>query len=172
MNSLVVIIDGGDCRVCSEADHILVTNDLGSCIAVVIYDPVAVVGGMLHFMLPESAIDRAKAQGNPFVFADTGSPLLFQKAFALGAEKQRLIVTIAGGAQMLDSPGTSNVGKKNYMAMRKILWKTGVLVKSEEVGGSSSRTVHFELASGRVVLQGSEIDLQPGVSVILKQEVC
>ncbi len=50
------------------------TYALGSCIAVAMHDPVAKVAGLLHYMLPESAIDAAKAQQNPFMFADTGIP--------------------------------------------------------------------------------------------------
>lgn len=97
-----LIVGVGDCRVSSDPESVLVTYALGSCIAVMIHDPVARVGGLLHFMLPESGMDRAKAQLNPFMFADSGIPLLFHGAYELGAEKRRLVVTAAGGAQMMD----------------------------------------------------------------------
>jgi chemotaxis protein CheD len=151
MNSVVIGI--GDCKVSKEPDSTLVTYALGSCIAVIIHDPVANVGGLLHFMLPESTLDPAKAARNLFMFADTGIPLLFRSAYQLGAEKKRLAVTVAGGAQMMDTQGTFNIGKRNCLAMRKILWKAGVLVQAEQLGGEVSRTVRLEVGSGKVMLR-------------------
>jgi chemotaxis protein CheD len=131
----------------------LVTYALGSCIAVIIHDPLAGVGGLLHFMLPDSGLDPAKAQRNPYMFADTGVPLLFRNAYALGAEKKRLAVAVVGGAQMMDSHGTFAIGKRNGLALKKILWKAGVMIRSEHLGGSVSRTVRLEVESGRVLLR-------------------
>jgi len=147
-----LIIGVGDCHVTADRGSVLVTYALGSCIAVMIHDPLAHVGGMLHFMLPESSIDRDKAAQRPFVFADTGIPRLFKDAYHLGAEKRRLIVTAAGGAQMADTQGVFNVGKRNCLAVRKILWKAGVLLQAEELGGLQSRTVRLDMASGTVTL--------------------
>jgi chemotaxis protein CheD len=159
-----LIVGVGDCLVSSDPESVLVTYALGSCIAVMIHDPVARVGGLLHFMLPESGMDRAKAQRNPFMFADSGIPLLFRSAYELGAEKRRLVVTAAGGARMLDQQEVFNIGKRNYLAMRKIFWKAGVMIHGEAVGGLASRTVRLEIASGRVLLRGAEQqeqDLRP-----------
>jgi chemotaxis protein CheD len=151
MNTVVIGI--GDCKVSKEPGSTLVTYALGSCIAVIIHDPVANVGGLLHFMLPESTLDPAKAARNLFMFADTGIPLLFRSVYQLGAEKKRLAVTVAGGAQMMDTQGTFNIGKRNCLAMRKILWKAGVLVQAEQLGGEVSRTVRLEVGSGKVMLR-------------------
>lgn len=153
MNPLVVGV--GDCRVSDAADDVLVTYALGSCIAVAIYDPLAHVGGILHYMLPESGIDPAKAAQNPYMFADTGIPLLFRQAYERGAEKKRLIVRVAGAAQVMDSEGVFNIGKRNYLAMRKIFWKAGVLIHGEAVGGTMSRTVRLEVGTGRFWLRGA-----------------
>ncbi len=151
MNTHVIGI--GDCKLSKNSEDTLVTHALGSCIAVLIHDPIAKVAGLLHFMLPESTLDPEKAIARPYVFADTGIPKLFQSAYQLGASKPRLNVLVAGGAQMLDPNGTFNIGKRNHSAMRKILWKAGVIVHREEVGGTSSRTVSIEVASGRVQLR-------------------
>jgi chemotaxis protein CheD len=61
------------------------------------------------------------------MFADTGIPLLFRRAYECGAEKRRLVVRVVGGAQVMDREGVFNIGKRNYLALRKILWKAGVL---------------------------------------------
>jgi len=156
VNSVVVGV--ADCRISANPEAVLVTYALGSCIAVMIHDPVAGVGGLLHFMLPESGLDRVKAQQNPFMFADTGIPRLFHGAYEQGADKRRLMVWVAGGAQVMDPAGVFNIGKRNHLAMRKILWKAGVLVHSEEVGGVISRTVRLEVGSGRVLLRGAGED--------------
>jgi chemotaxis protein CheD len=118
-----------------------------------IHDPQSGVGGLLHFMLPESKIDPGKAGKQPFMFADTGIPLLFQKAYELGADKRRMVVSVAGGSQMMDLAGSLHIGKRNYLATRKILWKAGVLIQAEEVGGAISRTVRLEVSSGKIFLR-------------------
>jgi chemotaxis protein CheD len=148
----------GDCKVDNSAESVLTTYALGSCIAVAIHDPVASVGGLLHFMLPESSINLERADQNPFMFADTGIPLLFHAAYGLGAEKRRMIVRVAGGAQVLDSGGVFDIGKRNQLALRKILWKAGVMIQAEQTGGTESRTVKLEVATGRFWIRGPNRD--------------
>ena len=148
MKSLVVGIS--DCKVSNDLDSTLVTYALGSCIAVVLYDPATKVGGLLHYMLPESALDTQKAQQNPFMFADTGIRALLQAVTARGAHPKRMVVRLAGGAAVLDSEGVFQIGKRNYLAARKILWKAGVLISAEAVGGEVSRTIRLDLATGRM----------------------
>ena len=139
--------------VTSQQNETLITYSLGSCIAVIIFDPVAGVGGMLHYMLPESAMDPEKARIKPAMFADTGIPMLFKQSYQLGATKKNLIVRIAGGSQILDEKGFFNIGKRNYLALRNILWRNNVLVKQEHVGGNVNRTVRLEMSTGRVFLK-------------------
>jgi chemotaxis protein CheD len=143
----------GDLKVSAKPDETLVTYGLGSCIGVTIWDPVARVGGLLHFMLPESQSDPAKARQNPALYADTGIPTLFKSAYQLGADKKRLQVRVAGGAQVLDGDGVFNIGKRNYLAMKKIFWKAGVMIHAEEVGGNISRTLRLEVGTGKLLLQ-------------------
>jgi chemotaxis protein CheD len=151
-----------DCRISNDPASVLVTHALGSCVAVAIHDPVAGVAGLLHLMLPESALDPAKAAVRPYQFADTGIPLMFHAAYALGAEKKRMSVRLVGGAQVLDpvagaaagAPKSDNllfnIGKRNHLACRKILWAAGVMIHGEAVGGTISRTVRLEPDGGRL----------------------
>jgi chemotaxis protein CheD len=147
-----IVVGVGDCQVSGNTEDCLVTYALGSCIAVVIYDPVAQVGGMLHYLLPDSTIDAAKAIRAPFTYADTGIPKLFHTAYSLGAEKRRLNVLAAGGAQVLITE-LFQIGKRNHLAMKKIMWRAGVLVHHEEVGGDQSRTIRMELGTGRIFMK-------------------
>ena len=117
--------------------QVLVTFALGSCIGLTAYDPVSAVGGLLHFMLPDSTIDPERARVNPCMFADTGIPLLLDRVCKHGGAKRRLAVHAVGGAQMLDQQGVFEIGKRNYLAMRKALWKAGSLLHGEAVGGGN-----------------------------------
>lgn len=144
-----LIVGIADMKVSKDPNITLITFSLGSCIGVSLYDPTVKVGGLLHFMLPDSTIDPQKAQKNPWMFADSGIPLFFKEAYRLGAEKERLKVKVVGGAQILDDSQFFNIGKKNYVALRKIFWANQVLISAEEVGGNVHRTLSLELASGR-----------------------
>jgi len=158
------IVGISDCKISWDPADVLVTYALGSCIAVALYDPVTKVGGLLHYMLPDSALDAAKAQQNPFMFADTGIPRLVAAVRAKGGESRRLVVRLAGGAQVLDSQGTFQIGKRNYLAARKILWKAGILVAAEAVGGEVSRTTRLEIGTGRMWIRegaGTDCELAP-----------
>jgi chemotaxis protein CheD len=139
----------------NNPDATLVTYSLGSCIGVAIYDPFAKVGGLLHYMLPESSLDSEKAKKNPFMFADTGIPLLFKTTYKLGAVKQRMRVVVVGGAQVLDQKGFFNIGKRNHTAIRKIFWKNKVMIDYEDVGGNVNRTIRLHVASGDMTLKVS-----------------
>ncbi len=139
---------------------LLVTYSLGSCIGVAIWDPITHVGGMLHYMLPDSSIAPEKAEKNPAMFADTGLPLLFKSAYKLGAEKKRLVVKAAGGSQLLDDSGTFNIGKRNYLILRKIFWKNGVMINGEHIGGSISRTLRLNLQTGIVTVRTKEGEVE------------
>jgi chemotaxis protein CheD len=152
-----VVVGIGDCAISADPDVLLVTYALGSCIAVTIYDPVAKVGGLLHYMLPDSTIDAVRARQNPFLYADTGVPALFQQAQQRGAEKRRLKVRVAGGAQVLNDGGFFDIGKRNYLSLKKMLWQVGVIVEQEAVGGCCYRTVRLQMEDGNYVLQEGPI---------------
>jgi chemotaxis protein CheD len=151
----LLIVGIGDCKVSNDPSDVLVTHALGSCIAVLLYDPIARVAGLLHFMLPESSLDPEKAGRLPFVYADTGIPLLIQNACQLGGLTSRMIFAATGGAQMLESICTFNIGRKNHLAMRAIFGKFGITVRNEEIGGANSRAVSIDVANGRVQLRVS-----------------
>ncbi len=151
----LLIVGIGDCKVSRNPCDVLVTHALGSCIGVALYDPIARVAGLLHFMLPDSSLDLDTAARRPFLFADSGIPLLLQGIRQLGASKSRSIVMVAGGAQMLNPNGTFNIGHRNQIAMRKAFCKVGVDVNQEEIGGMSSRTMKIDVDCGRVKISAS-----------------
>ena len=155
------IVDIADFRVTDDPRATLVTYSLGSCIGVAIWDPRTRVGGMLHYMLPESSLSPEKAKANPAMFGDTGIPALFRAAYKLGGGKRNIIVKVVGGSQLLDDNGAFNIGKRNYVMLRKIFWKNGILIEAEDIGGSIARTVRLDVATGRLTIKsrGREIEL-------------
>jgi chemotaxis protein CheD len=147
-----------DCRIGDAPGQVLATYALGSCIGLALHDAKAGVGGLLHFMLPDSGIDHERGRENPWMFADTGIPILLDRLCARGASKRRLTARAAGGASMMDQQNIFDIGRRNYLAMRKILWKAGVMVHGEAVGGIRSRTVRLEIGTGKFLIQeGGEV---------------
>jgi chemotaxis protein CheD len=136
-----------------RAEDTLVTLGLGSCVAILLDDPVARVGGMAHVLLPEKQLARDST--NLAKFASTAIPLLADEVVALGGKRERLRARLVGGASMFASlmaPGTLNMGERNVIASRQALKKLGIPVLGEEVGRDYGRSVRFELATGRVTV--------------------
>lgn len=155
-----IVVGIADMKLSSARGDQIITHALGSCLGITVYDPVAAVGGMLHVMLPQSSIDEAKAADNPSMFVDSGVPRLFQEAYRLGAQKTRIEVRVAGGAatQTFGDDDYFQIGKRNMVMLRKLLWKNGVMIKAEDVGGTASRTMLLDLQTGAVTLKIQGID--------------
>ena len=146
-----LIVGIGELAVSNHPGDVIVTHGLGSCVAVCVFDPEALVAGMLHFLLPESRINRERARVQPGVFADTGIPLLFQTAYQYGLDKRRAIVKLTGGAEVVQSASAAfNTGRRNTLAAKNVLWRNSVFVSALEVGGTSARTLHLSVADGRL----------------------
>jgi chemotaxis protein CheD len=156
-----VVVEISDLKVSDRPDEVLVTYALGSCIAVIVHDPVRVAGGMIHYMLPVSELAPEKARSRPAMFADTGIPLLFQRLYRLGCDKRNLVVKVAGGGALYDDRGVFAIGRRNYIVLRRMFWQSGVLIAAEDVGGARSRTARLHVGSGRCTIasQGQEVEL-------------
>ncbi len=150
-----LIVGVADMKVSNNTKESIITYSLGSCIGLVIYDPAVKVGGILHYMLPESSIDQKKAAAKPYMFADSGIPRLFKAAYQLGAVKQRMRIYAAGGAEILDQAGFFNIGKRNYMALKKMFFKNNVIINHQDVGGNTNRTVRLEIGTGDIYVKTS-----------------
>lgn len=149
------VIGIADMKISKSAEDVLITYALGSCLGIAIYDAVARVGGLLHVMLPTSTVNPSKAANNPLMFVDTGVPELFKACYKAGAKKERLIVKVAGGASLQNNEETDQfqIGKRNFLMLRKLLWKNNVLIKSFDVGENFSRTMSLDMSSGAVTLK-------------------
>jgi len=152
-----LVIGIGEFAVSNRPGDVIVTHALGSCIAVCVFDPRAGVAGMLHFLLPESSINPDRARAQPGVFADTGIPLLLDAASQYGLSKTRTIVTLVGGAEMTQQSVSSfATGRRNALAAKNVLWRAGVFVSGQEIGGSGARTLYLSVADGRMEVHNGQ----------------
>lgn len=156
-----VTIGVGDLAISDRAGAELVTYSLGSCIAVMIHDPVVKVGGMLHLMLPDANLNLTRAKRQPGVFASSGIPILFRQAYKLGAQKGRMRVVVVGGSQVMDASGHFNIGKRNYAAVRKLFWRNNVLIDKEDIGGNVNRTVGLAVSTGGIWMKTNSGEKRP-----------
>ncbi|HEU4881211.1 MAG TPA: chemotaxis protein CheD [Longimicrobium sp.] len=134
-------------------DDILVTLGLGSCVAILLHDAEARVGGLAHVLLPEPALSRD--QGNASKFATTAVPALVQEMARMGARPGRLKARLVGGAAMFQTlmvPGSLNMGARNIIASRQALEDEGIPVVGEEVGGDYGRSVRFYVGAGKTTV--------------------
>lgn len=158
MSRTRVIIHVGDAKVSRDSSDVLTTYSLGSCIGVCLYDSTTNIGGMLHYQLPDSKMDTERAKQRPFMFADTGMTILINKMISMGAEKKRIQIKIAGGANMETGPKGFDIGKRNHLAIRKLMWKNGMFINSEDVGGSSPRNMYMNMKTGDVTIRSNGLE--------------
>jgi chemotaxis protein CheD len=154
-----LVVGVADMVVSNDSSAEIATYSLGSCLGITVYDPLKKIGGLLHLMLPDSKIDPTKAVNAPFMFVDTGVPRLFHAAYNLGADRSRLVVKVAGGAQLLDQQGIFNIGARNFEALTKLLAQNGLKAHAADVGGLSSRTVRLDLTNGQVSIKSPGANL-------------
>jgi chemotaxis protein CheD len=154
-----VTVEIADAKVSSDPSGVLATYSLGSCIGVCLYSENKQVGGMLHYLLPDSSSNPQRAKDNPYIYADTGMKALLNELASMGVAKNQIKVKIAGGAQRIKVVAEGfDIGKRNYLAIRKILWKNGMFIDSEDVGGCMPRTLYMDISDGTVIVKsgGSE----------------
>ncbi len=151
MNPMKYVVEVGDMKVGEKGD-LLVTYALGSCLGLMVYDPAAQVGGLLHAMLPLSKINPQKAEVNPFMFVDTGVPKLFKAVYDIGGQKPRMVVKAAGCGSPFGKNEIFKIGERNYTVLKKLFGKNSILLASENIGGTESRTVHLDLSTGRTII--------------------
>lgn len=143
-----------------RGDVVLVTLGLGSCVAIMLFDPEVRAGGMAHVLLPSKSL--ARDTSNPAKFPETAVPLLIDRLRALGADPRRLVAKLAGGASMfaaLMTPGTVQMGERNIAASRAALRVAGIPVAAEAVGGQTGRTVRYTAGAGRAEIRSVGLDV-------------
>ena len=149
-------------KVSDSPSVLLSAPNLGSCLGVAVYDSKKHRGGLVHCLVPLSAKDPQKAADKPCMYVDTGVSELLSALLKAGSRKEDLKIRVAGGAQINDTNGFFEIGKKNYTVLRKILWKNNLLISSEHIGGETSRTISLDIETGEVLVKtaGQVISLE------------
>ncbi len=127
----------------------LISYGLGSCVGIALYDSVTKIGGLAHIMLPDSS--QARNVENPAKFADTAIPLLLNDMLKAGAQKQRIIAKIAGGAQMFSFANITEImriGERNTESVKNILRQASIQLIANDTGGNFGRTIELRLDTG------------------------
>jgi len=146
-------------KVSNQRGDVIVTHALGSCLGIAVHDPITAVGGLVHVMMPQGRMNPEKAAANPFMFMDTGVPAFFRELYDAGGAKARLVVKVAGGANVHNTGNDRfEIGKRNYIILKKLLWKNSVLIAGEDIGGASARTMYLEIGTGRTWLSTTGVE--------------
>ncbi len=144
----VIKVGMADLKVAKAPDS-LITLGLGSCIGLTLYDPATKVGGMVHYMLPDST--KLKNNSNIAKFGDTGIKELYRQMIANGASPRRMVAKIAGGAKMFEVSGLSsvgNVGERNAEQAKIELKALKIPLIAEDTGLNYGRTVELNCEDG------------------------
>lgn len=150
MNSLVVGI--GEYCVSNDPDDIIKTFALGSCVAVIMYDKIKKIAGLIHIALPYSEISDEKREKLPGYFADSGLPLLLDEMKKKGALFGNMWIKMVGGANVLNTKYNFDIGIRNVLAVKKILWKYNLGITAEDVGENKARTCMMHVGTGDIVV--------------------
>ena len=148
-------VDVGELHVSNNPGQTLLTYALGSCIGLAVHDPQMRVGGLAHIQLPDSPTNWNSRPEGIWAYADRAIPELFQRLYSLKASRRNLRIVLAGGASILDAKNFFQIGRKNYLSVKKLLWREGYISAAEAIGGSDWRTMWLEIGSGRVEIQTS-----------------
>jgi chemotaxis protein CheD len=135
-------------------DEVIVTV-LGSCVAACLMDPIAMVGGMNHFMLPTKQGERDPDVFYAARYGVAAMEFLINNLLHLGAQRDRLVAKAFGGGRVMLGM-TSDVGDQNIDFVRQFLRNENIPVWSEDLGGTHPRKVYFFPHTGQVLVKRIE----------------
>jgi chemotaxis protein CheD len=144
------IVGIGQMAVCHSPEKLSCLG-LGSCVAVILYDPSAKIGGLVHVLLPKAPNNCDREEK----YADAGTRKLFKELSVRGARKERLVAKLVGGAQMFTSINLSlaDIGRDNSTTARKTLSELGIKIVAEDLAGHRGRSLYFDSSNGYVTVQ-------------------
>lgn len=153
MAANMIKVGMADLNTCKSPD-VLTTLGLGSCVGIILYDPITKVSGLAHVMLPDST--QIRNNSNVAKFADTAIDQLIIDMELLGAKRNRLVSKIAGGAQMFSFGSTNDlmrIGERNAIASKKKLDALRIRLLSEDTGENYGRTIEFYSETGDLLVK-------------------
>jgi len=132
----------------ASAGTTLVASALGSCIAVVVYDPQKGTGGIAHLMLPGTAKDRSSCER--FRYAEDGIEELLRQMTGRGSDMSDLCVVVAGGANVLNRKDDT-ICRMNIGSALEVLQRSNLTISANSLGGVQRRRVRLNIRRGCVL---------------------
>ena len=137
-------------------EDVLVAYGLGSCIGVVMIDPISKFSVLLHAVLPKATDGLNTFDFNPYKYVENGIEKLITTFRKEGTNPAKLTVRIVGGANMLissDLTRSFDIGTRNIEAAQTTLNRLRIPIAAAEVGGHTGRTVRVYVAGSRVTVR-------------------
>ena len=154
-NATTIMVGLGEVKISEDPETVLACLGLGSCVAISAFDATAKVGGMAHVVLPAS---HGKTGEKASRYADVAVPLLFKTLRERGAVDSRLVINLAGGAQMSLAAGIGTafkIGEENVAAVSAALTAAGLKPKAVETGGNKGRTMRLFIETGKAMVSSA-----------------
>lgn len=149
----------GDIAISNKSGDIIKTYALGSCVALIFHAPKIPAVGMAHIALPDSSVGNGKSKSLPGYFADTAIPFMINEFKKLGVVKNHEVrIKLIGGASIMDPNGHFNIGKRNVLTIKKILWQYKLGAIAEDVGEDYSRTVEAQVDTGVIIVSSPQME--------------
>lgn len=147
-------VDLGEIRVTDQKATVFTLPNIGTGIAVTIFDLQNKIGGVAHVVLPESSLGTSVNELLPGKYANLAVPKLLEEFAALGGQKQTSVVRLVGGAQLFNFGGGGgnilNIGARNATAIRAAMSKQGLAIEKADTGGNKGKAMRFVVATGQM----------------------
>lgn len=145
----VIKLISGECYFTDKPGKMIVTI-LGSCVAACMRDPVMKIGGMNHFLLPDTTDNGAKDTSESARYGAYAMEQLINGIVNLGGLKSRLEVKVFGGGNVINN--SAMIGSKNVAFVKKFLKDEGLPIVSEDLGDTYPRRLRYYPDTGKVML--------------------
>ncbi|WP_175804003.1 chemoreceptor glutamine deamidase CheD [Burkholderia ambifaria] len=146
----------------TSEDMVLMTV-LGSCVAACLHDPLAGIGGMNHFMLPDDGADAGAAASDSMRYGAYAMEVLINELIKAGGRRERIEAKVFGGAAVLAGMTTINIGDRNADFVRRYLALERIRITAEDLQGVHPRKVAFMPRTGRAMVKKLRLQV-PGVT--------
>lgn len=129
-------------------ENMVICTVLGSCIAACLWDRALNIGGMNHFMLPDT--DGSGTSGR---YGSYAMEVLINEMIKLGARRETMQAKIFGGGQVMANFTTMKVGERNADFVIQYLNTERIPIVSEDILDIYPRKVVYFPTTGRAMVK-------------------
>lgn len=125
---------------------------LGSCVSACLWDSRRRIGGLNHFMLPDTPVD-GRCVGDKtrsLLYGLYAMECLINDLLTMGAKREHLVAKVFGGANITGALNTQHIGRRNAEFVVNFLHKDRIKVAASDLGGPHSRRIRFNTHTSAV----------------------